>query len=174
MRKHLSEPAIVLADQPHRDANGQARLRQLGDDGYAPASSLICRCISSFPSLFRLDQGKDGWASEPAGSACANPNVPCCLLCLARVDVPDGDDQRRPVRHFPRFLDDHRGYLHPCWIRGRDSSRRLIMARPAYDVTIARCTRCNESRAGSAAHLITRDEARQIAANIVKLLELQL
>ncbi len=48
------------------------------------------------------------------------------------------------------------------------------MARPAYDVTIARCTRCNESRAGSAAHLITRDEARQIAANIVKLLELQL
>ena len=31
------------------------------------ASSLICQCISSFPSLFRLDQGNDGWVSETAG-----------------------------------------------------------------------------------------------------------
>jgi hypothetical protein len=52
-----------------------------------------------------------------AGSDCASPKVPFCLLCLARVDVPDGDDQRRPVRHFSRLLDDHRGYLHPSSIR---------------------------------------------------------
>jgi hypothetical protein len=51
---------------------------------------------------------------ERLGRAVRILKVPFCPVCLARVDVPDGDDQRRPVRHFPRFHDDHRGYLHPC------------------------------------------------------------
>jgi hypothetical protein len=37
---------------------------------------------------------------ETAGSACANPKVPFCLLCLARVDVPDGDDPTTPCSPF--------------------------------------------------------------------------
>ena len=107
----------------------------------ASVSSLICRCISSIPSLFRLDQGDDAWASEMAGSACANPKMPFRLLCLARVDVPDGDDQRRLVRHFPGLLDDHSGYLRSSSNGGGRASQRLIMA-PAYAVAVVRCTRC--------------------------------
>ena len=65
--------------------------------------------------------------------------MPFRLLCLARVDVPDGDDQRRFVRHFPGLLDDHSGYLRSSSNGG--ASQRLIMA-PAYAVAVVRCTRC--------------------------------
>ena len=62
----INSPSLALSRHPGRPRTFRA-------------SSLICQCISSFPSLFRLDQGNDGWANETAGSRVQL--LRCLLAC---------------------------------------------------------------------------------------------